>query len=289
MASLINIQSSLRQAGRKHARPGQPDALTVREVDALVSRLLDEIDIPFTSVGKRVLGQLTDLKKVLASDYREAPGLPSKPLLRDLSHIVEHEIRSHADIWKHWDEPQSFNHLVRLFGPREIEVRAEPYRRGAGLSLRGFFCRTKVSNKDKFVIFLNTAHHPGAVAATFGHELGHYMYGSLAGETAPMTAFMEGTFAAHLQEEHELFADSLVALAAYSREQIRQIGRMDKIEPGNSETFFKRIQKAYEAIGERYRLDLRKDHMTAPWRVCYLTSMIHFFKLRCALLEAVEL
>jgi len=277
-------------AGRGHSRPGQADALTVREVDALVSRLLDEIKIPFTSVGKRVMGQLTDLKKVLAADYREVPGLPRKPLLRELSKVVETEIKSHRDIWQSsWNNPGCFTDWAREIGTREIEVRAEPYLSGAGLSLRGFFCRTALGDKAKFVIFLNTAHHPGAVAATFGHELGHYIYGALVHETASMTAFMEGAFANHLLAEHELFADSLVALSAYSRDQIKTIGRLDQVEPGKSDTFFKRIQKVNEAIGRGYNLDLARERLTPPWRVCYLTSMIHFFKLRCALMETTDL
>lgn len=286
MAALVNVQSALMRVGRRQGGGGQPDALNVREVDALVSRLLEEIRIPFTSLGKRILGQLTDLKKVLAADYRQVPGLPPKPLLGELAKVVDNEIRARADIWKEWDEPENFAHLARRFGRREIEVKAEPYKRGAGLSLRGFFCRASVGDKAKFVIFLNTAHHPGAVAATFGHELGHYVYGSLVGETTSMTAFMEGAFASHLVEEHELFADALVALAAYTPDQIKQIGRMDRLEPGRSDKFFNRIQKAYEAIGTRFKLDLSQEQISAPWRVCYLTSMIHFFKLRCALLEA---
>jgi len=285
MASLVNVRSTLMRAGRRLDAPGQPDALNVREVDALVSRLLAEIKIPFASLGKRVLAQLSDLKQVLAADYCEAPGLPEKPLAGELARAVDTDIRARADIWKEWADPDKFGPLVKRFGPREIEVRAEPYRKGAGLALRGFFCRADVGAKSKFVIFLNTAHHPAAVAATLGHELGHYMYGKMVGETGPMTAFMEATFTSHLREEHELFADSVVALSAYTPELVQTIGRMDRLEPGRTDMSFKRIQKTYEAMSTRFKVDLSQEKITAPWRVCYLTSMIHFFKLRCALLE----
>jgi len=285
MASLVNVRSSLMRAGRRSDAPGQPDALNVREVDALVSRLLGEIKIPFASLGKRVLGQLSDLKQVLAADYREAPGLPEKRLVGELARTVNTDILGHADLLNDWADAEKFGHLVKQFGQREIEVRAEPYRQGAGLALRGFFCRAAVGHKSKFVIFLNTAHHPAAVAATLGHELGHYLYGSIVRETGPMTAFMEGTFTSHLREEHELFADSVVSLSAYTPELIKTIGRMDRLEPGKTDKSFQRIWKTYETIGSRFKLDLSQDGITAPWRVCYLTSMIHFFKLRCALLE----
>ncbi len=301
MPSLVNVQATLRSAGHGHGHSHGPagpiDALRMREVDGLVSQLLDEIEIPFTSLGKKVMGQLSDMKQVLAADYREVPGLPPTPLVKELARIVDTEINTRPELWppadsagrvcwQDWKDPDNFASLVKLFGPRAVQVTAEPYRRGAGLALRGFFCRATVGDKPKFVIFLNTAHHPGAVAATFAHELGHYLYGSLVGENTPMTAFMEGTFGTHLNEEHELFADALVALGAYSTDFIRQVTGADKLATGNSQqNILKRIHKVYEAIGTRMRLDLKQERISTSWRVSYLTSMIHFFKLRCALLD----
>lgn len=261
----------------------QPDALAVREVDSLVSQLLGEIKIPFGSVGKRVLGHLADLKQVLSTDYLNHSALPERALLRELGRVVENDIKSHDGRWKSLDSPDLLGHLFRKLGPREIELRAEPYREGAGMALRGFFCRTTIGERSKFVIFVNTAHHPGAVAATLGHELGHYIYGSLVGETKPMTAFMEGTFSSHLKEEDELFADSTVALSAYSKELMKEIGMLNGVKPGSSDELFKRIRKAYSMIGPRFNLDLTQSGLPATWRVRYLTSMTHFFKLRCAL------
>jgi hypothetical protein len=279
-----------------------PDALTAREVDGLVSKLLCEIKIPFSSLGKRVLNHLADLKKILSTDYLEEASLPSKHLLKELARIVETEIksrasrwlpqgemRSSAPIWRQWEDTGLLSDLKSLFGGRQIEVKAEPYLEGAGLALRGFFCRANVGDLNKFVIFLNTAHHPGAVVATFGHELGHYIYGSLVGEKAPMAAFLEGTFSNHLGEEDELFADSLVAYSAYDRALISEMGTLTRVLPGKSEELFARIRKAYKLIGPRFDLDLSHRKMGNVWRVRYLTSMTHFFKLRCALLQATGL
>jgi hypothetical protein len=268
----------------------QPTALEAREVDDLVSRLLGEIKVPFGSLGTRVLHQLSDLKKILSADYMDVPALPSKPLLKELAEVVEKDIKQHIPSYGSLSDlgsPQLLGHLGKLFGPRQLELRAEPYRTGAGLSLRGFYCRADLGEKSKFVIFVNTAHHPGAVGATLGHELGHYIYGSLVGEKAAHTAFMEGAFANHLAEEDELFADSLVALAAYSPELIQKIGGgMAQLKPGSSDDLFKRIKFAYDLIAPRYDLDLSKGKMAAAWRVRYLTSMAHFFKLRCALYKS---
>jgi len=266
--------------------PRELDALATREVDRLVSRLLGEIKVPFGSLGARVLTQLADLKRILSTDYMEVPALPQKPLLKELAAVVERDIKQHIPTYGTLSDlgsPQLLGHLGKLFGPRELELRAEPYRTGAGLSLRGFYCRADLGEKSKFVIFVNTAHHPGAVGATLGHELGHFIYGSLVGEKAAHTAFMEGAFTNHLAEEDELFADSLVALAAYSPDLIKKIGGITHLKQGSSDVLFKSIKDAYDLIGPRHGLDLTKSKLAAAWRVRYLTSMAHFFKLRCAL------
>src|SRR6202035_5152665 len=180
----------------------------------------------------------------------ESADLPDKNLLKELSRVVETDIKPPMQKWqpsgvRPWETPELLAHLTKVFGGRELELRAEPYLEGAGLALRGFFCRANVGAKSKFVIFLNTAHHPGAVIATFGHEIGHYIYGSLVGERAPMAAFLEGTFSNHIHEEDELFADSLVAFSAYNRELIKEIGPMRKVAPGKSDELFGRLRRAY--------------------------------------------
>ncbi len=285
---------SVATSRKEVAFSGQPDALAAREVDGLVSKLLTEVKIPFPSLGKRVLGHLADLKKVLSTDYMEHAELPDKNLLKELSRYVESGIKPTMMEWyqsgkKPWEAPELLPTFAKLFGGRELELRAEPYLEGAGLALRGFFCRANLGAKSKFVIFLNTAHHPGAVVATFGHEIGHYVYGSLVGERAPMAAFLEGTFSNHLNEEDELFADSLVAFSAYSHDLIKEIGPLKNVLPGKSDELFGRIRRAYGLVGSRYELDLTERKMGNVWRVRYLTSMVHFFKLRCALLEKVGL
>ncbi len=97
---------------------------------------------------------------------------------------------------------------------------------------------------------------------------------------------MEGAFAKHLVEEDELFADSFVALAAYSPDSIKKIGAITHLKPGSTDDIFNGIKFAYDRIGARYDLDLSKGKTPAAWRVRYLTSMAHFFKLRCALYKA---
>ena len=279
------------QFSSKRIAPREPDALVTREVDHLVSKLLGEIKLPYgPGLTKQVLCQLSDLKQILSADYADVPALPPKPLAKELSRIVATDIKQHIHSYgglPDLDNKDLIGKLEKLFGPRQLELRKEPYTTGAGLALRGFYCRADVGNKSKFVIFVNTAHHPGAVVATLGHELGHFIYGSLVGEKAAHTAFMEGAFAKHLSEEDELFADSLVALAAYPPELIKSIGGITHLKPGSSDDLFNRIKSAYKSIGPQYDLDLSKGNkVPAAWRVRYLTSMAHFYKLRCALYKS---
>jgi hypothetical protein len=294
MSSAMRLRENSMSAAGASSRPAaklmssrSPDALVTREVDLLVSKLLGEIHVPYGSLGKRVIAQLADLKKILSTDYMEASALPPKPLLKELARIVETDIKQHTSTYgglADLGSPALISHLENLFGPRELELRAEPYTSGAGLSLRGFYCRADVGPKSKFVIFVNTAHHPGAVAATLGHELGHYIYGSLVEEKAEHTAFMEGAFANHLVEEDELFADSLVALSAYGVDSLDRLEGIANLKPGSSDDLFNGIKAAYKMIGPRYNLDLTKGGKAqAAWRVRYLTSMAHFLKLRYAL------
>jgi hypothetical protein len=274
----------------EHRPSGMPalDAIAVRDSDALIAQLLEELQISLLSVNKQLLNKLSDLKAVLATDYCEAPGMPANPLIRELSRIIDLEIRTRLHgLATNWNKDDLLRYLAQVFGPREIEVRAEPYRRGSGLALRGFFCRAEVSQKAKFLIFLNTAHPPAVVAATFGHELGHYIHGSLVGEHSNFNAFIEGSFAGHLRDEGELFADCLVALAAYDHDTLTRIGSADS--GSRAERWVALAKEIHRLIDSRYRLNLSPGRLTALSRVSYITAMIHFFKLRRALFQRTGL
>ncbi len=265
-----------------------PDAIEVRDSDALIAKLLEELQISLLSINKQLLVKLTDLKKVLSTDYCQAPGLPPAPLITELSRIIERDIRSRFHgLATNWNKDDLLRYLAEVFGPREIEVRAEPYRRGSGLALRGFFCRAEVSKKSKFLIFLNTAHPPAVVAATFGHELGHYLYGSMVNETSTFNAFIEGSFSRHLSDESELFADCLVALSAYDHDTLKGIAASDG--DSRAERWVVLLKEIHRLIDSRYHLNLSPGRLANVSRVSYLTAMIHFFKLRRALYQTTGL
>ncbi len=233
------------------------DALRVRDVNALASSLLERIGVPVASQSKKLAGEVRDLKRVLEADYREASGLPQRRLLRELAQIVDSKIADKG-AWAHWDDLKSYGELAELFGPPEIVVRGEGYRRGLGLELLGFCCRGKFGGETKTLIWLNTAHHPSAVAAVFGHELGHYVYECLiGGDEEPLTTFFEGSLSKHLDDKPELFADALVALAAYKADQIKLIIGDEQLYGAASNDFLERAFRIHELMMSSSKIKTR--------------------------------
>ena len=270
-------------SSRVREKSGEQEGLIAREVGRLVDDLLHELNMSRNSRTREALKQLGDLRKILSTNYVEDITLPSQELLHELAEIVASLIVSRdGREWKNLSSAQLLSRLFRRLGPREIELHARPYLHGAGLKIRGFFCRTEIKGGARFIIFVNTAHHPGAAAASLGHELGHYVYDALKGEIAPTLALLEGSFARHFDRESELFADCLVSLSAYSREVFREISR-DGTDASavSGRQILPHLLRVYRLIGARYSLDLRK--LSEAWRIQYLASMAHFYKLRGAL------
>lgn len=252
---------------------------------ALASRLLDEAEFPPELLEDGAHLALADLNAVLATDYREARGFLPIELAQELGRIVDHFIRPYDQIWECWQNRQRLEQLRKVFHWGDVIVTAEPYIQGAGRSLWGFFAVKKLQGRRTTVIFVNTAHERGAVAATIGHELGHHVYNAILGRCACQPTIGQ-TFPQHLSDEQELFCDAVVAMSAYSQSAIRAIlGGGLAGHDGAAVNLVKRLRKASATIDSHYRIDLDRDDLGALWRLRYLTLVVHLFKLRCALLE----
>ena len=256
--------------------------------DQLIERLLAGLDLPAAAIPADYGPPLADMRTVLAADYREAPGFPSTSMTHELLRTVENLINPYRRIWKCWQDRQNVHQLRKVFRWGDVVVNAQPYMQDTGLSLWGFSCEAKLDARNKFVIYLNTAHDPGAVAVTIGHELGHYVYNVIGAGTCAEQAAMGNIFAQHLTQEEELFSDAVVALSAYSYHDVKRLlGPGDSQRGGTADAgFADQIRAAFSAIDAQYWIDLSRDGLTPSWRVRYLTLMIHFFKLRCALADA---
>jgi hypothetical protein len=260
---------------------GQHGALTAkRRAPDEISELLRALNLYDSRIAEPVLSELTE---VLTADYRRAPGLPTPEMARQLAGIAKSCIDPRHRAWKKWRTSEDYR--VRLeFGSRDIAVHAEPYTRGAGLLLWGFSCDARIGESGAFVIFLNTAHQPGAVAATVAHELGHFIHRSIAPESCAAMAPLAANFATHLEDGTELFSDSLAALSAYSTDAVREGLRLRKpsrVAAGKIDE----VIHALTVIDPEYRIDFAHKSVSPAWRVRYLAATIHFYKLRKALLE----
>lgn len=269
---------------KAHKRRG----VTQAEVGKLIELLLREFGIPALSQSQQKSRHLEDLKSLLTADYDEVVRrYLNRDVLRELSKVSEDVIDPALFVFRtklsaggiNSGDPHLLNPLTAIFGPDELEIRAEPYRTGAGLSLRGFYCRADLGDKRRFMIFVNTAHCPGAVAATFAHELGHYVSGLL-DRGSPVAAW-EGAFHNHLKERDEVFADTLVALSMYSLNLIRKI-RLTRRPAAERIDFVRQARHAYALMPFSFRIDLLDTKLNKSRRLYYLAELVHFLRLRGA-------
>ena len=260
---------------------------TQGEVGKLIELLLKEFSIPALSQSQQKSRYLEDLKYLLTTDYRDVVGrFLNRNALKELSKVSENVIRPAALFLRNrLAAAGTLSEIVHLdpwkaiLGPDELEIRAEPYRTGAGLSLRGFYCRAEIGDERRLLIFLNTAHCPGSVAATFAHELGHHVCGLL--DRGRPIAASEGSFRSHLAEPDEVLADTLVSFSMYSRHLIRKIRLTPRPEVERID-FVRQLRRAYGSMPSSYRVDLLDTKLNKFRRLYYLAELVHFLRLRGA-------
>lgn len=258
---------------------------TDAEVARLVEDLLERFALaPAADADWR--RHLRDLRWVLTADYAEAvdrhvrggdlavPELiaRARPLLPDFNRAP---LRFEASVARLVDAAD---------GPR-LRLRTSRHGR-LGDPLRGFYHR---ADAERTVVWLNLGHLPTAVAATFAHEVGHWFWDELQANPAATHAFYNVDYAAHLDDARELFADAFAALAAYPQAQARQLfdvrrwpfGDLRRHARENVVDVQRYLVREYAGdLGPRSKLPIR-------CRLMYMISMIHFARLRTALLHVV--
>jgi hypothetical protein len=261
---------------------------TDTELDLLVTEILSTFHIEADDGDAVWRARLRDLRRILRRDYRATVRslhrdgrLPVRELVR--------ETRRHFPAMNRqpmqFDEPMR-QHVTEL----GIALRMEevPQRR----SLRAFYHR---DDRHGALIWLNVAHLPGAVAASFGHELGHWFRERLLGPgpEEPTRAFFNNDFAEHLRRPEELFADLFPVLSAYPTsiaERVFPTGnwpqRLRKMVGLDRAT----LARLRAHLGSNYGFDIEQRlDWEPPRRLYYVTSMLHFARLRWALLEEFDL
>jgi hypothetical protein len=174
----------------------------------------------------------------------------------------------------------------------KIKLQAAPYRGEEGMALRGFYVSKSSQMLKRPLIYLNTAHHPGAVAATFAHEVGHHVMSALMDSRDDgVHFFFDAEYYRHLSDPLELAADSIVSMAAYPEPIARKIfktewqwGLVARAGILPDEAFALIHSHIKKLVGIDFR-----SALPAIQTFHYLSGMIHYAKLRWALLAEYEL
>jgi hypothetical protein len=257
----------------------------------------------------RIVGLTAEIVKTAdaaLNDREPAPGVTSDEIKRlwgqdygDAlrTHLSRAEVREIVREAKRTAWPHLNDSAVRLGSMKEFAERASAL--GAdfriakmpwpsGLALFGFYLGKDSGLEKRPLICLNGAHHPAAVATAFLHEVGHHVTAelfSIRKETIQLSR--QTGYGAHLDDHRELAADVLVSLGLYPRKMASQLfgaARQREIRSAGEEA--KSLPLAAKAVlgtAQRYGLDF--ESLPVQKRLQYQAGLIHFTRLREALLD----
>ncbi len=228
--------------------------------------------------------RLRDLRWILGSDYAAAVDRFARagdlPLVR-----LEEEARKVFPEFNR--QPLQFDDTVERVACHQVQVRMSRYGK-AGHPLRGFYHH---DSGDR-LIWLNVGHVPTAVAATLGHEVGHALWDDVLRPRASGTKpFYNAEFAAHLRDPRELFADVFATVAAYPADAARELFTRrgwPRNFSGLKEKGADGVAAVQQHLSRHYGADLSAaSGLPVARRFYYMSSMIHFAKVRAAALHVV--
>ena len=181
-------------------------------------------------------------------------------------------------------EPRRLAAVAADLGARFRASRFE----GEGKSLRGFYVDDPDVSKGP-LICVNTACHPVAVASAFWHELGHHLTSRTFDVSHPVELQLSfsSTYEDHLGNPLEIAADILSALAVYPRPVAQRLFRGFG-ESGGAPNIESLVLKARAHLRSVSGFDFKRG-VPATENLQYLAGMIHFIRLRWALLAEYEI
>ncbi len=247
-----------------------------------LSHLFRAIHSPSRSFGDGLDRRIHELRTVVSADYREASALPTHAFAHELADMVDREVKPRSRMWRSILNSKYFSRALEIFGAERVSVQGAPYVDGAGLELWGFSFKLGRGQAATSGIFVNTAHPVGAIATTLAHEIGHLVQSYILYSSQPI-ALLDGTFGGHLDQESELYADCIVSLMAYDRSVVRNIGIRYEACMLKPNSVADAARYGYAEICPEFRVDIFSPGLSAEWRLRYLTSLVHYLKLRCAL------
>jgi hypothetical protein len=169
---------------------------------------------------------------------------------------------------------------------QRFHIKATPLEGDDGFALRGFYVASTPGLLKHPLIYVNTALHPLAAMTTFLHELGHHRSCSLLSIKHRGLHLFDADYTEHLRDPAELAADVVVSLAGYPEPAARKMLAI-ALDRGSGtrarELPATAVEEIHGHLGQAYGLDLAV-RMPREHRLHYLAGMIHFAKLRLALM-----
>lgn len=221
----------------------------------------------------------------------------AQPLRRALGRSEVRQIVAEARrvVWPRLNEAQvevvSPTEFTRRWSGLGVQFRLAKLSGAEGLALLGFYVR-KMGRSRLPLICVNTSHHPAAIGATFSHEMGHHLVGQIFDTRKEHAQLLTSTaYGAHLEEPEELAADVLVSLGVFPKEVARQIfmkrqaKRPSKVAEELSE---EATAKVFRYFQSRFGLSFDGPLPSAK-KLQYMAAVLHFSKLRCALLTEYDI
>jgi hypothetical protein len=259
-------------------------------IDNLVRKILEDVRKAGQTELRAWKTPRRDFERLAQFDYVRA-------MRKTLGfHELRALIREAKRVWPTINHGQLIMATPDQFGEiaseQKIKLQAAPFSGQEGMALRGFYVDKLTRDLKQPLIYINTAHHPGAVAATFCHEMGHHvMARAMHLRDDNVHFFFDAQYHEHLSDRLELAADAVVSLAAYPAPLARKIfkapwnwglvARADRL-PEQAVALVHRHMK--KLVGIDFGGSLPPGQ-----RIHYLSGMIHYAKLRWALMAEYEI
>ena len=227
-----------------------------------------------------------DIRRLSQRDY--AGSLRRRLTCKQIEELIERA----TDIWPHFNQkvlgPPSKEFFSRTADALQLHLKAARY---TSLALYGFYVDRSESSLTKPLIFVNSAHHTLAIGSTFCHEVGHHFCTEI-GKPKPngIKFYFDSAYNEHLHDDGELAADVIVSLAGYPKTAAKAIfgGRRHKGSASRGRLDHAVIGGIRKHLEGAYRFDFSTT-LSPAQNLQYLAGMIHYAKLRAALLEEYDL
>ncbi len=226
-----------------------------------------------------------EIRKLSQTDY----GTSLRRQL-DFDQIKELVARA-TDVWPNFNRaavgPLSDKFFSRSADALSLHLKAAPYN---SLALYGFYVDRSETSLEKPLIFVNSAHHTLAIGTAFCHEVGHHFCNEIAKpKSSGIRFYFDAAYSEHLRDKGELAADVIACLAGYPKAAARAIHENSQPRNGAKRGHLDDgvFQGAHSYLKECYGFDFSAK-LSPDQNFQYLAGMIHYAKLRIALLAEYD-